>query len=216
MDQKQIFVFDFDGTLADSNELEKVTMVETIRLFQDKDFRADSIFAYFGPTEDGILRKIIAPERQEEAVNYFFDCYRKKQEDLLKTFDGIDTILSLLKENGKTLYLLTGRSETTLKMSLERLGIASFFSGFYTGSLEGVNKPENMQRLLSEHHLQHKDVVYVGDTLADIQSMKKAKVDLISAGYSHSGDYVQELEKNNPGNVARTIKELREKIEKLL
>ena len=212
MKKKECFVFDFDGTLADSNELEKETMVETIHRYADKDFPAEKIFSYFGPTEDGILMKILPQERLEEGLRFFFDYYQKRQDDLLISFDGILPLLKAIKERGKKLFLLTGRSQETLRMSLEKLGLGSFFQSCYTGSLKGVNKPENMIRLINEHGLKREQVLYVGDTLADVDSMKKAGVDILSAGYSHDADYQKKLEEANPGNVVCSVKELTSRI----
>ena len=216
MKKKECFVFDFDGTLVDSNELEKVTMVETIHRYHDPFFRPDAIYRSFGPTEDGILRKIIAPEKIKEALSFFFDYYEKRQEDLLIPFPEMEEILKLLKEKGKRLFLLTGRSERTLRLSLKKLSYENFFEKCYWGSQDGVNKPDSMRRLLKENHLEKEDVVYVGDTLEDIRSMKEVQIDLLSAGYSHSPIYGQELERNNPGNVCHTIGELKSKIIELL
>ena len=212
----RVAVFDFDGTLVDSNELEKVTMVETIHRYHDPFFRPDTIYSYFGPTEDGILRKVIAPEKIKEALSFFFDYYEKRQEDLLIPFPEMEEILKLLTEKGKRLFLLTGRSERTLRLSLKKLSYEAYFKKCYWGSPEGVNKPDSMRRLLEENRLEKKDVVYVGDTLEDIRSMKEVPVDLLSAGYSHSQTYGEELERNNPGNVCHTIRELKSKLMKLL
>lgn len=216
MKKKNIFVFDFDGTIADSNELEKATMVEAIHRYHDENFRPDDIFLFFGPTEEGILRKIVREDRREEAVSFFYDYYEKRQDDLLRPFEGMEDILRLLKEKEKRIFLLTGRSAKTLNMSLERLGFAPYFEACYTGSDEGINKPLNMERLIRENGLRNEDVVYVGDSLDDTRSMKTAKVDLLSAGYSHSLDYQEELRKNNPGNVVSSVLELRTRIEEIL
>ncbi len=216
MKKKECFVFDFDGTLVDSNELEKVTMVETIHRYHDPFFRPDAIYRYFGPTEDGILKKIVAPEKIEEALSFFFDYYEKRQEDLLIPFPEMEEILKLLKEKGKRLFLLTGRSERTLLLSLRKLSYENYFEKCYWGSQESVNKPDSMRKLLEENHLKKEDVVYVGDTLEDIRSMKEVPVDLLSAGYSHSKTYDEELERNNTGNVCHTIRELKSKLMKLL
>ena len=216
MKKKECFVFDFDGTLADSDLLEQTTMVETVRRYFDKDFPSERIFSYYGPTEDGILRKILPQDKIEEGLSFFFDYYRQRQDDLLVPFDGIIPLLEDIKKHGKSLFLLTGRSRRTLDMSLDRMGLRDFFQSYYTGSLDGVNKTENMSTLLKEHSLDKEKVLYIGDTLADVDSMKKAGVDLLSAGYSHDVAYRWKLEEANPGNVVSTIDELKACIHCLL
>lgn len=215
MKQKQAFVFDFDGTLVDSNDLEKESMVKTIQTFADPAFRPETIFDYYGPTEDGILKRLIPKENIEKALPFFLDTYEKMQDRFLHTFDGMEDVLAMIKENGKRLFLLTGRSEKTLKLTLGKIGYAPCFEAFYTGSDAGVNKPDSMRRLLRENGLNPEDVLYVGDSLEDIRSMTKAGVDLLSAGYSHDEDYVEKLEKNNPGNVVRSVDALRKRIQDL-
>lgn len=214
--KKRCLIFDFDGTLTDSYQLENHAMAEAIRRFADPKFKDFEVLKYYGPTEDGIVRKLVPEDRADEAVaflNEFYDSYQREIKQ--KPFDGIKELLEDYQKR-VDIYLLTGRSLKTLELSLDYFGFRSYFKGLYTGSLTGINKADNILKLCLDHQFDKRDVVYVGDTLEDIRSMSIAGVDIISAGYSHSKSYQDELERNNPNMVVKSVSELRGVIEKLV
>ncbi len=215
--KKKALIFDFDGTLTDSGELESHTMAEAVRRFSNPDFKDFEIFKFYGPTETGILRKLIPENKINEALSFFYSYYDSYQREIeLKHLDGI---FSLIEEYAKStkIFILTGRSSETLKLTLAYFSWPSCtFEDLYCGSDEGVIKAENIIKLCEKHNLTADEIVYIGDSLADIREMRKADVDIISAGYYRSSDYNSELEKNNKGMVAKDIKELKELIDKLI
>ncbi len=59
-------------------------------------------------------------------------------------------------------------------------------------------------------------MVYIGDSRADVRSMREAGVDILTAGYSHDEDYQKKLEEINSGNVMYSVEELEERIMDLI
>ena len=214
--KKRALIFDFDGTITNSYQLENHVMAETVRKFAIPNFQDFEILKYYGPTEDGIVAKIISKEMIDEARDFLFKFYDEYQKSIeLKPFPGIKELMLDYLHKLK-IFILTGRSRKTLDLSLTYFAFPSIFSGIYTGSQTGINKSENILKLCADNNLKREEVVYIGDTLEDIKSMRQADVDIISFGYAHSHSYQIELEKNNSNMMAKDIHELKEIIERLI
>ncbi len=214
--KKRALIFDFDGTITDSYQLENHVMAETVRKFVNPNFQDFEVLKYYGPTEDGIVAKIVSDDKLEEARRFLFKFYDEYQKSIgLKPFPGIKELMLEYRHKLK-IFILTGRSRKTLDLSLEYFAFPSIFSEIYTGSQSGINKTENILKLCADNNLKREEVVYIGDTLEDIKSMNQAGVDIISFGLAHSHSYQVELEKNNPNMMAKDIHELKEIIERLI
>ena len=86
--------------------------------------------------------------------------------------------LSSLKEGGLKLALVSNGSRARLESELSRFDVGRFFEAVVFGEKKEELKPSPvmLQRALGTLGLQPSDVVYVGDSPADIQAAKNARV----------------------------------------
>lgn len=217
MSKKKIICFDFDGTMANSQPLEKASMVKTINDFGCDTVTEENIEDYYGPSEPGIIRNFVSEDEFPAALSYFYRIYSELEPTLLSKVDGIDTLLEeLSKKENLTLVLVTGRSKETSEISLATLGYDTYFKGIYAGSMDGINKGESMDKVLDELGCEKEEMIYIGDTVEDINTMHEYGYDLISVAYCHDDEYRKRLEELNPGNVVGSIDELKAKIESII
>lgn len=218
MNKKNVIVFDFDGTLADTDCLIKDTIVSTVNEYGHFEVTKDNLESYFGPTESGIIRKVVGERLFPEAWTFFLEDYIRLQGDTIKKVPGMDELLEhLFAKKNLLLLLVTGRSRETTDISLSYLGYEKYFGKVYTGSEEGINKDVSLNQSLIDFGIQKENILYIGDTIADIHTMKKAGIDLISAAYCCKDANVQkQLEKENPGNVVFSTKELTKRLDEIV
>ena len=214
MNKKSVVIFDFDGTIVDSNQLEHQALLNTIHEYGFEEINDSNLENHFGPTESGILKNLLGEDLFPEAWAFFIEDYLRLQEELLVKIPGMDDLLlSLSKKQDLLLLLVTGRSKETADISLDYLGYDKYFGKVYTGSDEGINKDENIEKLLEDFGLEKENIVYVGDTLADIKTMKAIGIDIITVSYSqYDKNNKDQLEEDNPGNVVNSIQELETKL----
>ncbi len=214
MNKKSVIVFDFDGTIVDSNNLEHQALLNTIHEYGFEEIDDSNLEDHFGPTESGILKNILGEDIFPEAWAFFIEDYLRLQEELLVKIPGMDDLLlSLSKKKDLLLLLVTGRSKETADISLDYLGYDKYFAKTYTGSDEGINKDENIEKILDDYGVEKEHIVYVGDTLADIKTMKSIGIEIISVSYSqYDKNHKDMLEEENPHHVVHSVKELEEKL----
>jgi len=214
MNKKSVIVFDFDGTIVDSNNLEHQALLNTIHEYGYEEIDDSNLEDHFGPAESGILKNILGEDIFPEAWAFFIEDYLRLQEELLVKIPGMDDLLlSLSKKKDLLLLLVTGRSKETADISLDYLGYDKYFAKTYTGSDEGINKDENIEKILDDYGVEKEHIVYVGDTLADIKIMKSIGIEIISVSYSqYDKNHKDMLEEENPHHVVHSVKELEEKL----
>ena len=213
--KKSVVIFDVDGTMVDSTDLMVASFGAALAAEGVKGFDSESdLLPYYGPDEKGVLRKILHDAgRGDRAFKTFLKTYEDRHHDLMPhPIDGIPELLRRLRDR-RILRLagVTGRSQETLDYTFETFNLARFFESIQTGSPKGVNKPDSMRRVFDELGVNHNECVYVGDTVADVNSMRQVGVMTISVCYAHPENRA-DLERVNPGLVASSVPEL----EKLL
>ena len=201
----KLIAFDFDGTLADSVDfcLDVFEKVFEKYLGNNAPTR-ESIYQNFGMNEPGVI-KFYMGKMVPEADEYFYQLHKEMHADCCpETFPGNRELLESLRNNGVKLALLTGRSETTCKISMDFLKLGDFFESFQTGSPERNDKTAQLLALLERYDLKKEELAYVGDAVSDAEACIRAGVDCLSAAWAKSAR-IAELEKLNPGKVFRTV-----------
>jgi phosphoglycolate phosphatase len=179
---EKVFIFDFDGTLADS----RTTLVKIANELADE-------FGYDQVTEDEISRlsnlssKDIILQSPIPAYKIPFLLRRVKKElnqhiANLKPFIGIKEALMNLKQQGFNLGIVTSNMEDNVLDFLKNNELESYFDFVYSANtLFGKNKTIN--KLIKKHELLIDEIVYVGDETRDIEAAKKSKIKVIAVAW---------------------------------
>ena len=205
--------FDFDGTLADSVDFCLAVFELVFKKYMgDAAPDREDIYQNFGMNEPGVIRHYmgkIVPEAENDFYFWHRDLHAEKCPEL---FPGIRELLINLKQNGVRLGILTGRSVTTCKISMDFLKLNEFFESVQTGSSERNDKTAQLLELMSKNNLKPEEIAYVGDALSDAEASIRAGIDCLSAAWAKSARVV-ELEKINPGKVFTSVSDLQKYIE---
>lgn len=211
MDNWKLAAFDLDGTLADTLPKCTVAFGEAVSPYAGHTLSEREITETFGLNEKGMVNAILQ-EHRDEALEAYYRLYQEMQDDSPDhPFPGIVPLLEELKANGLTVVLITGKSETSCRITLETLGLAGMFDEVLTGSEFGVRKAQQLRQLMDKYGLRPEECFYVGDAAADAKASREAGVVCFSAAWS-PGTPVSLLERTNPGQVCGSIEELRQRL----
>ena len=214
---KKVIIFDFDGTILNTEPFIGRLIYETYLKFTGKKLTLEDILRNYGPSEDGMLINLNdGSYDSNEAFEYYLKMYKKMHEEFFTHIDkDLKNIFEYLKSNDIDTYIITGRSKESLDISLDILDIRKYFKGYYTGSKKGINKPTSIRNLMNDHNYNNKELLYIGDTVNDINSMKEVDVKIISIALYNLKNY-DKLNELNPFNVVKDYKELDLKIKEFL
>ncbi len=149
--------------------------------FDNIEVTLDEIKAMFGPSETGIIRENLIDSNHEKAIELYYEKYSEKHSELVLDNEKINDLLLQLKSVGYKLGIVTGKARRSLLISLECLNMKDLFDVIITG--DDVDKPkphpEGVNTALEHLNIKNTEAIFLGDSDADIQAGKQAKVHTI-------------------------------------
>ncbi|MDD2496015.1 MAG: HAD-IA family hydrolase [Tissierellia bacterium] len=199
-------LFDFDGTLADTEEVNFVIYQKLAEKYNLRNITLDEL---------GHIKKMSAKELMEyvELKKRYLPFILKRGKKLLNQdirnvslckpdiFDYIRRIKSL----GVNIGIITTNSKTNVKQFLD-VHDADFFDFISSSTMFG--KESKIKKIIKKEKLSNKDVLYVGDEIRDIHAAKKAGIDIVSVAWGYNT--IESLEKNEPNYLIKEPEELLE------
>lgn len=167
----KLFIWDLDGTLIDSLPTTFAAINDGIEHLTRRRLEPHEIFAHFGGPEIDVVSKIVGPKHAEE-------CHRRMVTSLerrlleIRPFEGIISILSLLKSLDARLAIFTGRSRRTTDIVLSHLEMAGYFSCVIAGDEVMRHKPhpDGIHEICEKLGESPSDAVMIGDHPYDIMA----------------------------------------------
>jgi len=195
MPEYPVWLFDFDGTLVDSEEL----ILDS--------FRYASRFVLGEAPPDETLRagvgtplytqaRTLAGERAEEFVQVYVAYNRSRHADLLGSYEGVTEMLWRLRDAGKRLGLVTSKQRASVELAFQTVPYEPAFEVIVTVEDTEYHKPEPEPILLALQRLGvgPDAAIYVGDSPYDLLAARAAGVASGAALWGmHSPDTLLEL-----------------------
>jgi pyrophosphatase PpaX len=168
-----VVLFDLDGTVVDSGGIILASMRHATRTVLAREIPdAELMAAVGGPGLEAQMRAF-APERVDELVRV----YREHNEPLheeLECCAGIDTVLVVLKEQGRRLGLVSAKRRSTVELAFAQVPLGHLFDVVVGGDETERQKPAPDPLLLALERLDADaaDAAYVGDSPYDMEAAR--------------------------------------------
>lgn len=182
----RLLVFDWDGTLADS----EARIVAAARAaFTDLGLTAPAdaaIREIIGLSLEEAV-KALCPDGDAALYRRFVDYYRHhfvSDAEPAALFPGVRSTLGLLREQGYLLAVATGKSRAGLERELQVTGLRPMFDASRCAD-ETCSKPhpQMLHEIMDEVGSPAGETVMIGDTEYDLQMARNAGVDALAVGY---------------------------------
>ena len=181
-------IFDFDGTLVDS----QIDIKESLKtaIYKIKGVNIDSSLLKIGPPIEEMIKTIfadISQEEMEKIVNTFRFLYNESGFNKTVCYRGIKSLLKRLKKQKKHIYIATNKPEYLTKKILNKLNIEYFDDICTIDKIEGVFllKKEMISLLIQKNKLNRKTTLMIGDTASDVRSGIENGIATIGVGYGY-------------------------------
>ncbi|MEG0089631.1 MAG: HAD-IA family hydrolase [Acinetobacter sp.] len=194
--QREVLLFDLDGTLVDSatdlhramnmslNALQLPTVTEAqVRIWVGKGT------ALFCQSTLQHLTGKVDPAQQQQLLDTFLKIYNADPCVETQPFDGILEFLEWGLAQKKTMVCVTNKPEAPARAIVDQLGMNHYFADVIGGDRFEERKPHPRQLLhCVEQYAQSKDqVLMIGDSSNDVEAARRAGIDcvVVSYGYNH-------------------------------
>ena len=206
---KQLLIFDFDGTLIDSvpdlgdatnamlTTLGKETYpISTIRNWVGNGSKVLVERALVGKIE--VLEGELTVEETDHAEQVFFDAYKNLSGSKTVAYPDVDSGLRKLKAAGFTLALVTNKPIRFVPKILQSFGWQDLFSEVLGGDSLPVKKPNPapLLHVCEALNVTPTQAVMIGDSRNDILAGQNANMDTLGLSYGYN--YGQDIRELNP------------------
>ncbi|MEK6268910.1 MAG: pyrophosphatase PpaX [Planococcus sp. (in: firmicutes)] len=211
MTEKKIntLLFDFDGTLLDTNELIIQTFLSVLDKHYPGRFDREDALHFIGPSLEQTFTAI-DPNRVEELTAEYRALNRIMHDDLVEEYDGVAETLRLLKAQGLKMAIVSTKRSQTIRHGLELMGVADVFDVIV--GLDHVSNPkphpEPLQLALTQLNSSPDEALMIGDNSHDIEGGKNAGV--LTAGVAWTAKGEDYLAKFKPDYMLQHISDLLE------
>ena len=210
MSNYSVVIFDWDGTLMDSNH----SIVSAIQgACRDLELRVPTAAEaswVIGLSLEPALRRAV-PDLTKSMEPLFLERYRHhylSRDTQLKLFDGVPEMLKDLSAAGATLAVATGKSRVGLNRALTATSLHQQFTASRTADETfGKPHPGMLLELMDELMVDPSEVVMVGDTSHDLNMASNAGVH--GVGVTYGAHPHEELLACTPQSVVHGVPELR-------
>ena len=208
----KLLILDFDGTLADTQELIVCTNQEAMRRLGYPVRDAQTIIDTIGlPLEKGILTMF--PDLPPEVLPQWVKVYRTVFDELKEhigpqLFPGVKETLKQLHADGHLISVASSRLSISLNAFLEDLGLMPYIC--YVLGADNVSKakpdPEPVLKTLRDLQIPAREALVVGDMPVDIQMGLGA--DAFTCGVSYGNSNREALKKAGAHRVVDLFSEI--------
>ncbi|MEZ7171671.1 pyrophosphatase PpaX [Sporosarcina sp. OR05] len=200
-------LFDFDGTLLDTNELIIQSFEQVLNSRYPGQYTREDILPFMGPTLKESFDTVDA-DLSDVLIEEYRTWNLANHDQLVKEFDGVSETLQRLKENGMKMAIVSTKRNNMVMRGLQLMGLEDFFDTVI--GLDDVQrpKPDPEPLLLALERLGSKpeEALMIGDNTHDIGGGKNAGVRTAGVAWSLKGEaFIRSLE---PDYVLQHISDL--------
>lgn len=197
MSKIDTILFDFDGTVMDTNDVIINSWQHTYRTLENREEDVANIVKTFGEPLEITMQKLFPDVPIEESVRVYRSYHRDNFGELISICPGMKELLQELKKQQYKTGLVTSRLKTTTIQGLEKYGLAPYFDVIVTAEDTDKHKPDPAPVLIALERLAAapEKSLMLGDTMFDILCARNAGVASVLVEW---GIALTEEEKNGP------------------
>lgn len=175
------YIFDFDGTIADSFDYVIDWLAETLN---SKKIAEEHRGEFRGLSMYAITRKLKA--KPWRMITLLLVGRRHMSRDIHKIalFTGMREVIEGLHRQGHKLFIVSANSRGGIEKFLDQYKLADYFTDIYGNAI--ATKSIVIRKLAKKHKLDRNDTWYVGDEAFDIISGHLAGVKTIAVSWGYN------------------------------
>lgn len=203
-------LFDFDGTIMNTNKVILQSWQHTFRTVEGKERPEEEIISTFGEPLHITMEKLLPQIPAEEGIQIYRSYHHDKFNDLIELFPGILELLEKLKTGGYKTAVVTSRLRHTTEIGLEKYDMLKYFDTIVT--CEDADKfkpdPEPVNIALERLGSKPEESVMLGDSMFDILCAKNAGVKAVLVSWALAVSDEEKTGENAPDYIIEKAEDL--------
>lgn len=186
MSKINTILFDFDGTVMNTNDIILNSWQHTFKTITGKEGDIQLIQSSFGDTLEKSIRDFFPEYSLEEAMDIYRSYQIDKFADSISPFPGMIELVKELKSLGYKVAVVTSRLRPTTMEGLKKYGLDKIFDAIVTMDDCTKHKPDPEPALIAMNKLSSKpeETMMIGDSKFDIGCANNAGVTSVLVGWA--------------------------------
>lgn len=205
-------LFDFDGTIMDTNQVIIDSWQHTFMTIDGEKRRVEDIVKTFGEPLSTTMKNFFKNVPVEESVKIYRDYHYANFSKLISLFPGMKEIVEKVRAKGYKVGLVTSRLRGTTMEGLKKYGMENHFDQVIT--MEDCTKhkpdPEPINIALKRLKSTAEKSIMIGDTDFDILCAKNAGVKSVLVGWTIAVSHEDENNLYKPDYIINKAEEILE------
>ena len=200
-------LFDFDGTLLDTNELIIQSFQHVLEKHYPGRYSREEILPFLGPTLTEIFT-LVDPDRIEQFTTEYRAWNIANHDALSSEFDGVSETMRLLKNEGFKMAIVSTKINYMVQKGLDLLDVEGVFDVVIGYDDVSKTKPDPEPILLALERLgvEPEEAMMIGDNYHDIVGGQNAGVRTAGVAWTAKGE--EFLQKYHPDYMLQHISDL--------
>jgi len=171
-------LFDFDGTIMDTNTVILQSWQHTFRTVEGRERPVEEIIGTFGEPLSVTMEKVLPQIPVDEGIQIYRSYHYDHFTELIEVFPGMLDLLEELKKRGYKTAIVTSRLRHTTEIGLQKYDMKRYFNAIVTCDDTDRHKPDPEPVNIALERLGSKpeEAIMVGDSMFDIICSRKAGV----------------------------------------
>jgi phosphoglycolate phosphatase-like HAD superfamily hydrolase len=191
---KQVLIFDFDGTIADTFDLVLEISNKLSHRYKFKQIHPTDIAFLKDHTLEEVIRHLNVSVLKIPFILLQSRRELYKQIVNIKPIAGLSPVLRELKKQKFTMGILTTNSAKNVRHFLHSHDLDVF--DFIHSSTKIFGKHKVLRKLIRRKRLDKDNVIYIGDETRDIKAANRAGIQSIAVAWGYNS--VRALQKQKP------------------
>lgn len=202
-------LFDFDGTIMDTNEVIINSWQHTFRKLTGKEADVNMLLGTFGEPLEISIDKMLPEFSRDDAMRIYREYQYCNFKGLISLFPGVVEVLRELKEKDIKTAIVTSRLRRTTMEGIEKFDLHDFFDTVVTMEDTKKHKPdaEPAFEALRRLDIEAERAIMVGDSKFDIMCAQNAGIKSVLVDWSVAAQAESGIE-NKADFKIRSLKEL--------
>lgn len=220
-ENKQLIIFDFDGTLIDSAPDLTDSINYMLEKLGKKTFPLNIVRTWVGNGASTLVKRALSGSVTvnencfdkrlfEKALEYFFEYYSQNLAKNTLLYENVEQTLLSLFNKGYTLAVATNKPFEYIKPILDRFDLTKYFEMYVGANSVEKKKPDPMMlfKVCEDLKISVENSIMVGDSKNDVIAAKNANMDSIAVTYGYN--YNEDISIYEPTLVFDNFKQIDE------
>ena len=214
---KKYIIFDFDGTIINTNDVIIESFQATYEHFYGGRVDEEKITRVFGEPLMVTMARDFPMVSVENAMQFYRQYQFSHADELVKEFPGIRDMLEELKGLGFNMVIVTSRTTDSTLKYLKMFNLDEYFTDIVSCDDTTIHKPnpEPIYIALKKLNSKKEEAIMIGDGSFDIKCANNAKVKSILVGWKITeevnplvGECKEDYNCETPKDIVKLLKEL--------